>query len=156
MIRSESDVWKLLKGKAGNDIMLQRFECSMPGGVPDVHYLTCNGVSGWIELKYIKELPKRESTPIRIPHFTQQQKLWIQTYGSLGGNAWVFVCLPSDWCFLFSWKVVHCLGEWDLHEMGMNAEMEGCGRNYSAFLQIVLEKKPTIDACDIQPKTFQI
>lgn len=156
MAKSESDVWKTLKMKAGNNILLQRFECSTPGGVPDVHYLTCNGVSGWIELKNIKELPKRQSTPIRIPHFTQQQKLWLQTYGSLGGNAWVFVGLPNNWFMLFSWKVVHCLGEWDICEMEQYSEMGGNMPRYSNMLQSVLEKKPTIDSCDIKPKTFQV
>ena len=43
-------------------------------GTPDVNCTTC-----WIELKAVTKanIPKREDTPVRLPHFTQQQKIWL-------------------------------------------------------------------------------
>ena len=44
-------------------------------GTPDVSY-----VEGWIELKQLDAWPAREDTPVRIEHYTPQQRIrvaWI-------------------------------------------------------------------------------
>ncbi|MCK9569066.1 hypothetical protein M0R72_09000 [Candidatus Pacearchaeota archaeon] len=40
-------------------------------GTPDVNY-----VGGWVELKWIADWPKRAATPVKINHFTPQQRVW--------------------------------------------------------------------------------
>jgi hypothetical protein len=45
------------------------------GGVPDAFYLGATQ-SLFVEYKYIKTLPKRDTTLVR-PHLTEQQKLWL-------------------------------------------------------------------------------
>lgn len=41
-------------------------------GIPDV-----NHAHGWIELKTADRWPARAATPLRLPHFTQEQRIWI-------------------------------------------------------------------------------
>jgi hypothetical protein len=155
MADSESHVWKTLKKIGARRMWMERFECQAPN-VPDVHYLTQNEVAGWIELKNIKELPKRMTTPVRIKHFTNGQKLWLRTYGSLGGNAWVFIGFPDDVYMLFSWKVVYCLGSWTYAELCEHAELIlTYPYPFSRERLInVLERKPQVDACHIEPSVF--
>lgn len=41
-------------------------------GTPDIQF-----IGGWIECKYLEDWPAREETTVRIPHFTQQQRVWL-------------------------------------------------------------------------------
>lgn len=50
-------------------------------GVPDV-----NCVYGWIELKSV-DLPVKPDTPVRVKHFTREQKIWLQLREAAGGLA---------------------------------------------------------------------
>lgn len=50
-----------------------RVENPIHPGTPDVNL--CNGF--WIELKCIDRWPARESTPLRIPIFTPQQRVFL-------------------------------------------------------------------------------
>lgn len=65
-------------------------------GVPDV-----NCTAGWIELKWLPEWPKRESTPVRIDHFTDVQRHWLTTREKRGGKAWLMLQCKREW-FLFT------------------------------------------------------
>jgi hypothetical protein len=61
-------------------------------GTPDVNY--CDG---WIELKVLESWPARESTPARIDHFTQQQRVWLRRRWLIGGNAWLLLVVGREW-----------------------------------------------------------
>jgi hypothetical protein len=65
-------------------------------GVPDVNYS-----EGWIELKALEHWPKREDTPLRIPHFTPQQRIWVIRRLRAGGRVHVLLTVGQDW-LLFS------------------------------------------------------
>jgi len=41
-------------------------------GTPDIQF-----IGGWIECKWVEDWPKKEETTVRIPHFTQQQRVWL-------------------------------------------------------------------------------
>jgi hypothetical protein len=41
-------------------------------GTPDVQH-----IDGWLELKFLEKWPKRETTTVRIEHFTPQQRCWL-------------------------------------------------------------------------------
>jgi len=48
------------------------------GGVPDAFYRHKEGVRPlWVEYKFIKTLPKRQTTRI-VPNLSQQQLMWMQ------------------------------------------------------------------------------
>jgi hypothetical protein len=50
-----------------------RVENPIHPGTPDVNL--CTGL--WIELKCIEGWPARASTPVRIRHYTPQQRVWL-------------------------------------------------------------------------------
>lgn len=58
---------------------LMRVENSVCPGTPDVNGCY-RGVEFWIELKKVPR-PRRTTTPVRIPHFTPQQRAWIKRRG---------------------------------------------------------------------------
>ena len=63
-----------------------RIESHMTGqGIPDVNY-----TKGWIELKYAKNWPIRNG-PLRIDHFTKEQKGWILSRTYAGGLVFVLL-----------------------------------------------------------------
>lgn len=60
-------------------------------GVPDVAY-----AGGWLELKDVDSWPARADSPVVIPHWTPQQRVWHLKWARAGGASWVFIkCLDS-------------------------------------------------------------
>jgi hypothetical protein len=64
-------------------------------GTPDVNY-----AEGWLELKFKKAWPKRETTALKFPHFTEQQRVWLKRRSRKGGTAYLLVLVGREW-FLF-------------------------------------------------------
>lgn len=89
---SEQAMWDALRPKMrGLDPV--RVENPAEPGTPDVNY-----VEGWIELKFKEEWPKRPSTPLRVPHFTAQQRVWLVRRVLSGGKAFVLLKVGrSEW-----------------------------------------------------------
>lgn len=61
-------------------------------GTPDVNY-----IDGWLELKWLKDWPKRENSPVIIKHLTQQQKIWMLRRSRKGGKAHLVIQCRSQW-----------------------------------------------------------
>ena len=61
-------------------------------GTPDVNY-----VEGWIELKWLREWPTGEDTPVRFPHFTPVQRVWHIKRRLAGGMSWVLIQCKREW-----------------------------------------------------------
>jgi hypothetical protein len=59
-------------------------------GTPDV-----NCIRGWIELKYLPAWPKLPETPIKIDHFTPQQRNFLRRRWKAGGGAWLLLRVGS-------------------------------------------------------------
>ena len=59
-------------------------------GLPDVSY-SYTGAHGWIELKWTEAWPKRSGTPLRLPHYTPEQKYWLLNRGRAGGRCWLLL-----------------------------------------------------------------
>jgi len=94
-------VIKLLRTLHGTSI-----ENGVGIGTPDVAY-----AGGWLELKCIENWPKRELTPLRLPHFTPQQKVWLVKHSQCGGEAYILLKVAQDWLLLGAkWSAMH-LGE---------------------------------------------
>ena len=64
-------------------------------GTPDV-----NGIEFWIELKQLDEWPARDGTPVRIPHYTPQQKIRARKRWQKGGNVFWLLQVHNDWLLL--------------------------------------------------------
>ena len=60
-------------------------------GMPDVHYIR-EGISGWIELKYLDKWPKkRMSTGLKL-----NQSLWLKEYDYNKGQCWILIRISRD------------------------------------------------------------
>jgi len=71
-------------------------------GTPDVNYGgVYEGVryEGWIELKWEKHWPKRGG-PLRVPHYTTQQKVWARRRCHRGGACHLLLQVGRDWILL--------------------------------------------------------
>ena len=106
----ESDLWATLRDKLFKERLkgtrrdVKRIETMAPG-TPDVNYCI-DGKEGWIELKHAREWPKRGG-PLKLRHFTPEQRLWIHTRQKAGGKAFVLLKVEDDY-FLF----------WNISEVG--------------------------------------
>jgi hypothetical protein len=74
-------------------------------GTPDV-----NIVTGWIELKYAKDWPLRGG-PLRVKHFTPQQRGWLERRYKAGGRAWLLLKVgDNEWLLFLGWVAARSLG----------------------------------------------
>lgn len=73
----------------------------VPAGVPDVNY-----IEGWLELKWLRSWPKRSETVVKIDHFTDGQRRWLNRRYNLGGNAWLLLQVKREW-LLFTGRDAH-------------------------------------------------
>src|SRR3954462_1003447 len=109
---SEQALWHFireqLKGEGGH---WHRVENLLDRGTPDVDW-ACWGSEGWIELKEIPEWPKRKDTIVRIAHFSDDQRIWLQDRGNAGGNVHLLmrVARPRTYLLFDWWAAATCLG----------------------------------------------
>lgn len=61
-------------------------------GTPDVAH-----VGGWIELKWLPGWPKRADSPVRLEHYTQQQRVFHQMWWARGGMVHLLLQVRSTW-----------------------------------------------------------
>lgn len=68
-------------------------------GYPDI-----SSIAGYIECKKIDDWPVRPDTPVRVPHFTSQQRSWLATECHLGGLAYMLIQIGKEyWLFWGLW-----------------------------------------------------
>ena len=98
-LMSERNLWRYLQRNLCKKGLFSRIENPFYKGIPDVNYLM-NGVEGWIELKYVKSFPKKELTPVSIPHYTKEQKMWYKVRYDAGGNT-AIILQVDKYYFIF-------------------------------------------------------
>lgn len=104
---AESSLWRLAKKHLSAYGHIVRVENPVGPGTPDVHYCLMKK-AGWIELKAIKAWPKRKTTPVRIRHYSVEQRLWHKQYGETGGRMFILVRIDeTKEYFLFDWDWAH-------------------------------------------------
>jgi hypothetical protein len=91
---SEASMWQIVK-KAIIKLDPQRVENACGMGMPDVNY-----IDGWIELKWVRDVPKRKTTPLRIEHYTPEQRVWALRRIAAGGKVFLLLKAKDEW-FLF-------------------------------------------------------
>jgi len=87
----ESNTWKTLR-RALKSLDPVRIENRLEKGTPDVNFLY-----GWIEVKQIDKWPVRKETPLRVPHFSPDQRTWLRRRWRAGGLAAVAIKVERDW-----------------------------------------------------------
>jgi hypothetical protein len=66
-------------------------------GTPDVNY-----ADGWIELKVLDHWPRNAITPVRITHYTQQQRIWAMKRAAAQGQVFMLILVEEvqEWVLL--------------------------------------------------------
>lgn len=80
-------------------------------GTPDVNF-----IEGMIELKFLKEWPKKPATPVKFHRLSSAQKVWIGRRWHRGGNVWLLARIASDY-LLFRGKDVQPLNTLNRQEL---------------------------------------
>jgi len=109
---SEAGLWTTMRQQMGANKYWReatRHEDSLQTGIADVSFVSNNGFHGWMELKKLNEWPKRESTIVRIDHYTDDQRIWLARKGRAGGYTWLFLQVGRDY-LLFNWKAAQEVG----------------------------------------------
>jgi len=81
--------------EAIRDLDPVRVENAVGPGTPDINYL-----GGWIESKQVEAWPKRASTPLRIDHYTAQQRSWHCKRRRAGGRVHLVLEVRENNSFL--------------------------------------------------------
>lgn len=74
-------------------------------GTPDVNITT-----GWIELKKLDGWPAKDETPLRVPTYTPQQKIWALKRARAGGRVWMLIQVGKDFVLLDGVVAANVLG----------------------------------------------
>jgi len=89
-IKSESSLWLYIRDGMLGRRDATRHEDRLSGGTPDVSYGMA-GNNGWIELKWLNVVVADKYAPIKIPHFTYDQKRFLRKRGAAGGHCWLLI-----------------------------------------------------------------
>ncbi len=67
-------------------------ENSVGTGTPDVNY-----IEGWIELKWLRALPVKQDTIVKIEHYNKGQKIFAVKRRRKGGQCWLLLLVKNQW-----------------------------------------------------------
>lgn len=100
--------WRVALMKADPGADLTRIENAVQLGTPDVNGCVFR-TDFWCELKAMERWPKDPMAPLRIPHYTRNQRLWIRRRGKAGGRVFLLlrVTLPVHEWLLFGWEAAY-------------------------------------------------
>jgi len=104
-------------------------------GVPDISYCY-EGSCGWIELKVIKNWPKRPTTKVQTG-LTPIQKVWMKRRHKHGGRIFVFIQIPEGYLVYKDIAIFH------LNDMTREEMFAYCSWELSSLegLYIILSKE---------------
>ena len=122
----EADLWQLTKNNTPLGFF-KRFEDRLGTGTPDVYYCI-RGTSGWIELKHLYALPKRPATPVRVDHFTADQRGWHKSHAKSGGVSWFWMRAGDEFFLLKGWVAAASIGKLTAEELRASSVYHCNGR----------------------------
>ena len=112
----EGQYWREVRpGLSGWDP--KRVETPASDGFPDVSH-----IHGLVELKYIRHWPKRASTPLRVEHYSQQQRVFHKRRCKAGGLCHVLIGVEKEHFLFWGEVAAEHLGHMPRMEMIMRAD----------------------------------
>lgn len=100
---------------------LERVENGCKSDTPDVNYCI-DGREGWIELKHVREAPKRAATVVKVDHYTPGQRLWAIRRASCGGLVWLLIRIGDETFLLNGAMAARYLGtSWTMADIRQHA-----------------------------------
>jgi hypothetical protein len=134
---SEVSLWKTVSRNMRGKWIAQRVENAVGPGTPDVYYTMNNGAMGWIENKHAHTWPKRKTTPLKLDHFTIQQRKWIERHGKAGATVYVLLQVRSEY-FLLDYEESRNIGEWTKRDYRIHSNYYWYSRiDYNELEQIL-------------------
>lgn len=100
---SEANAWSTVRSHLINLRPLphiQRFEDRLTGGIPDTN-VCFDGLDFWLEGKFLKSLPKRDTTLVRVD-LRADQALWHENRQLAGGKTFVWIRIAN-----LGWQLWH-------------------------------------------------
>lgn len=82
-------------------------------GTPDV-----NCTLGWIEQKWLLRWPKRDGTPVLIPHYTTRQRRWLRRRWRTDRGAWLLLQVRHEWLLFDGENAAEFVGRVDRARLG--------------------------------------
>ena len=116
---SEATQWKTVKAQLAA-VDPRRVDNSAGPGTPDVNFggwLDGQRVEGWVELKWVREGPANPETPLRVDHFTPQQRIWLRRRWKRGGVALLLLQVGRAWFMLDGATAAKHLGNVSLEDL---------------------------------------
>jgi hypothetical protein len=101
---SEDSMWDAIRPVLSS-LDPVRVENPVGPGTPDVNY-----TGGWIELKFADRWPPRGG-PLRLEHYTKQQRVWHQKRRRAGGRVFVLLKVDVEWLLIDGVKAAITLGD---------------------------------------------
>lgn len=99
----EQRLYDWVQRKIGHCAFLERVENRVKKDTPDLYLTTKLGqalrprpLQGWIELKVLDALPVRDTTTVKLPHWTTGQRYWALRHRQHGGHCWIVVAVESE------------------------------------------------------------
>ena len=74
-------------------------------GTPDVNY-----IEGWVELKWLRAWPADANTPVRLEHYTQQQRVWATRRRHRGGRCFLLLQVQDEYLLFDGRTAAEVLG----------------------------------------------
>jgi hypothetical protein len=122
--------------KALRSLDPHRVENVISSGTPDIEF-----IGGWIECKVLPAWPRLPHTPVRVPLFTPQQRLWLRRRRNAGGRAWVVLQVGRDYLLIDGRLAADNLGKFYRKTLILMAKAMWTGSiNGAELLSIVRQK----------------
>lgn len=124
--KPEQRMWCRLSKALEPVALCQRIEDRLSPDIPDVSFVRkSDGVSGWIELKTIKNWGRRPLT--RIGHLRPGQVNWLTSRASHGASVWLLLWVEEsdEWVWVYGADVTHEMADIGLSKvrwLGLNRQ----------------------------------
>ncbi|MEE8234292.1 MAG: hypothetical protein V3R41_06405 [Gammaproteobacteria bacterium] len=131
---SENATWQAVRPVLKRTgFLTERIENSLNKGTPDTWWLR-DGIAGVLELKHASSWPKREGTPLRLPHLTDDQCKWHTRWGQHRGLGGLLLQVGRDYLYFRSKHVfaIHDKTKQDLFRL---ADWAGSKRQLKQMLE---------------------
>lgn len=90
-----------------------RIENKLELGTPDINL----AMGQWIELKWVRKMPKNPDRIFEISHYTEYQKTWALRRHHVGGKVFLLLKISSEWLLFYGHVAAENLNKVSLNEL---------------------------------------
>ena len=132
---TNSRILKALRGARLDPVRIENGDTSP--GTPDINF-----VWGWIEDKFLDHWPRRGGI-VKVPHFVQEQRVWLTRRRIAGGGAWLFLQVGREYLLFDGRTAAEVLGLTDEETLRRAAiKVWTSGLNDSELIECLRSTRP--------------